>query len=185
MPKLLGLAAWSGTGKTTLLKQLLPELKARGVRVGVIKHAHHQFDVDHPGKDSYEIRHAGADQMLICSSKRWALMSEEPQSATPSLSSMLNKLEHSALDLVMVEGFKKEVFPKIELYRREVNKPQLHGEDENIIAVASDEAIQLVRDLPLLDLNNIGSIVAFILSYLNEKGIKGGSFHNAAVGDKL
>jgi molybdopterin-guanine dinucleotide biosynthesis protein A len=181
VPKLLGLAAWSGTGKTTLLKQLLPELKARGVRVGVIKHAHHQFDVDHPGKDSYEIRHAGADQMLICSSQRWALMSEEKQSDMPSLSLMLNKLDHSTLDLVLVEGFKKAVFPKIELYRRDVNKPQLHGEDENIIAVASDETIQLSRDLPLLDLNNIGSITDFILSYLHEQS---GATHKAVVGDK-
>lgn len=200
VPKLLGLAAWSGTGKTTLLKRLLPELKARGIRVGVIKHAHHQFDVDHPGKDSYELRHAGADQMLICSAKRWALMSEEQQGTMPSLSSMLNKLEHSKLDLVMVEGFKKAAFPKIELYRREVNKPQLHGDDENIIAVASDETIQLARDLPLLDLNNTEGIVAFILSYLNEKGakeeanketaakvdaIKDGSFDCAVVGGKL
>lgn len=166
MPKLLGLAAWSGAGKTTLLKQLLPELKAHGVRVGVIKHAHHQFDVDHPGKDSYELRHAGADQMLICSSKRWTLMVEEHQGGTPSLSSMLNKLDHSRLDLVLVEGFKKATFPKIELYRRALNKPQLHADDENIIAVASDEIIHLARELPLLDLNNIGSIVAFILSYL-------------------
>ena len=200
VPKLLGLAAWSGTGKTTLLKRLLPELKARGIRVGVIKHAHHQFDVDHPGKDSYELRHAGADQMLICSAKRWALMSEEQQGTMPSLSSMLNKLEHSKLDLVMVEGFKKAAFPKIELYRREVNKPQLHGDDENIIAVVSDETIQLARDLPLLDLNNTEGIVAFILSYLNEKGakeeanketaakvdaIKDGSFDCAVVGGKL
>lgn len=166
MPTLLGLAAWSGTGKTTLLKQLLPVLKAQGVRVGVIKHAHHQFDVDHPGKDSYELRHAGADQMLICSSKRWALMVEENQVEMPSLSKMLHQLDHSKLDLVLVEGFKKVSFPKIELYRREVNKPQLYMGDENIIAVACDEVIPLGCDIPLLDLNNIEQIAAFIQRYI-------------------
>nr|WP_238377147.1 molybdopterin-guanine dinucleotide biosynthesis protein MobB [Neptunomonas antarctica] len=166
MPKLLGLAAWSGTGKTTLLKQLLPVLKAQGVRVGVIKHAHHQFDVDHPGKDSYELRHAGADQMLICSSNRWALMVEEKQVGMPSLSTMLTQLDYSKLDLVLVEGFKTASFAKIELYRREVNKPQLYSEDKNIIAVACDEVIPLTSDIPLLDLNNIDQIAAFIQTYL-------------------
>ena len=169
MPKLLGLAAWSGTGKTTLLKKLLPELKAVGIRVGVIKHAHHKFDVDHPGKDSYELRHAGADQMLICSSRRWALMVEENQRDRPSLTRLLSQLDHSKLDLVLVEGFKKASLPKIELYRSEVGKPQLHADDENIIAVASDEPIQLSRDLPQLDLNDTGAMVAFIQNYLKDK----------------
>lgn len=166
MPKLLGLAAWSGTGKTTLLKELLPVLKTQGVRVGVIKHAHHQFDVDHPGKDSYEIRHAGADQMLICSSERWALMVEEEQKSMPSLPDMLHQLNHSKLDLVLVEGFKQASFPKIELYRKEVKKPQLYIDDDNIIAVACDEVIQLDSDIPLLDLNNIEQIAMFIQRYL-------------------
>ena len=134
--------------------------------MGVIKHAHHQFDVDHPGKDSYELRHAGADQMLICSSKRWALMVEENQVEMPSLSKMLHQLDHSKLDLVLVEGFKKVSFPKIELYRREMNKPQLYMGDENIIAVACDEVIPLGCDIPLLDLNNIEQIAAFIQRYI-------------------
>nr|WP_229753751.1 molybdopterin-guanine dinucleotide biosynthesis protein MobB [Amphritea balenae] len=162
MPKLLGLAAWSGTGKTTLLKKLLPELKASGIRVGVIKHAHHQFDIDHPGKDSYELRHSGADQVLICSSNRWALMVEENQGDMPSLTRMLSKMDCSKLDLVLVEGYKKAEIPKIELYRRALEKPQLHGEDNNIIAVASDGPMQLARDLPQLDLNNTDAMVAFI-----------------------
>lgn len=166
MPKLLGFAAWSGTGKTTLLKQLIPMLKEQGIRVGVIKHAHHKFDVDHPGKDSYELRKAGADQMLISSGKRWALMVEEDQGDRPSLTHMLSRMDHSLLDLVLVEGFKQEAFPKIELHRTILKREIMHGEDENIIAFASDEPIEMQRDIPALDLNNPKAILAFIQDYL-------------------
>ena len=168
MPKILGFAAWSGTGKTTLLKQLIPALKEQGIRVGVVKHAHHRFDVDHPGKDSYEIRKAGADQMLICSGKRWALMVEQDQGDRPSLMHMINRMDHSLLDLVLVEGFKLEAFPKIELYRKAVGKPLMYQDDENIIAFASDEPQQLERDITQLDLNNIQQLSDFIKQYIKE-----------------
>jgi molybdopterin-guanine dinucleotide biosynthesis protein A len=167
MPKLLGFAAWSGTGKTTLLKQLIPMLKEQGVRVGVIKHAHHKFDVDHPGKDSYELRKAGADQMLISSGKRWALMVEEDQGDRPSLMHMISRLDHSLLDLVLVEGFKQDPFPKIELHRTVMNRELMHGEDENIIAFATDEPVSMQRDIPVLDINNPQAILSFIQNYLN------------------
>ncbi len=166
MPKLLGFAAWSGTGKTTLLKQLIPLLKETGIRIGVIKHAHHQFDIDHPGKDSYELRKVGADQMLISSGKRWALMVEEDQGDRPSLSHMLNRMDHSLLDIVLVEGFKEEPFPKIELYRKSLQREIMCCNDENIIAIASDENLDLRRDIPQLDLNDIASILTFIQQYI-------------------
>jgi len=166
MPKLLGFAAWSGTGKTTLLKELIPMLKQRGVRLGVLKHAHCQFDIDHPGKDSYELRKAGADQMLIASSQRWALMTEQPREDNPPLSEMLSKLDHSALDLVLVEGFKKEKLPKIELRREAVEKAELYRDDPNIIAVAADYKLPADCALPQLDLNQPEQILAFILDYL-------------------
>lgn len=166
MPKLLGFAAWSGTGKTTLLKQLIPQLKALGIRVGVIKHAHHKFDVDHPGKDSYELRKAGADQMLISSGKRWALMVEEDQGDRPSLSHMLNRMDHSLLDIVLVEGFKQESFPKLELHRQSLQRELMYMDDDNIIAIASDEPLSLGKDIPQLDLNDTDSILLFIQQYL-------------------
>lgn len=165
MPKLLGFAAWSGTGKTTLLKQLIPMLRERGIRVGVIKHAHHQFDIDYPGKDSYELRKAGADNMLVCSGKRWALMVEEEQGDRPSLMHMLNHLDGS-LDLILVEGFKQESFPKIELHRRSLGRDLMHGEDKNIIAFAADEPVAMQRDIPVLDINNPAAILEFVQGYL-------------------
>lgn len=171
MPKLLGFSAWSGTGKTTLLKKLLPLLREQGVRVGVIKHAHHKFEIDHPGKDSYELRKAGADQMLISSGKRWALMVEEDQGDRPSLTRMLSRLDHSALDLVLVEGFKQEPFPKVELHRSELGKPLLYQDDPKIIALICDQAVELKREIPQLDLNNTQSILKFILNYLGQEQV--------------
>lgn len=167
MPKLLGFAAWSGTGKTTLLKQLIPRLKSRGVRLGVIKHAHHKFDIDHPGKDSYELRKAGADQMLISSGQRWALMVEQDQGDQPSLNHLLNRMDHELLDLVLVEGFRHNAIPKIELHRASLGKPLLCENDENIIAIAADTVIELPRDLPQFDLNQPESLVEFIIQYKN------------------
>lgn len=167
MPKILGFAAWSGTGKTTLLKKIIPQLKEKGIRVGIVKHAHHRFDVDHPGKDSYELRKSGAAQTMIASSQRWALMVEEEQQDPPSLSGMISRMDYQQLDLVLVEGFKKESINKIELHRPSVGKPLLHPDDPNIIAVASDVPVDLSRDLPLLDLNADQDILHFILEYLN------------------
>jgi len=165
---LLGFSAYSGTGKTTLLRQVLPLLKSHGIRVAVLKHAHHNFDVDHPGKDSHTLRHAGASQMLIASSKRWALMVETPEATKePSLNGLLTQLDQTQLDLILVEGFKDEPFSKIELHRPTLGKPLLHTKDSNIIAIASDQDIEIKRDIAQLDINNIKQITDFILNYMN------------------
>lgn len=163
----MGFAAWSGTGKTTLLKALLPRLQARGLRLACIKHAHHEFDVDQPGKDSYELRHAGATQMLIASARRWALMVEEPRDEAPPLAELLARLDASRLDLVLVEGFKAEAFPKIELYRAALGKPLRYPEDPQILAVATDDPQALPADcpLPVLDLNDLAALEQFILDF--------------------
>lgn len=164
-PPVLGIAAWSGTGKTTLLTKLLPLLRAHGLRVGMIKHAHHAFDIDHPGKDSYELRKAGAEQMLIASSRRWALMVENPVDGDVSLWDMLAHLERGKLDLILVEGFKHEQFPKLELHRAAVGKPLLFPDDDAIIAVASDTLVDTA--LPRLDINDPEAVTAFIVDYCN------------------
>ncbi len=158
----LGFAAYSGTGKTTLLKQLLPLLRERGLRVGMIKHAHHDFDIDTPGKDSYELRKAGASEMLIASGRRWALMVETDKAGDPQLQEMLNRLDQDNLDLVLVEGFKHEAFSKIELHRPSVGKPLIFPDDPNIIAVATDGELSEQTSLPLLDINNIQAVAEFV-----------------------
>ncbi|OOZ37247.1 molybdopterin-guanine dinucleotide biosynthesis protein MobB [Solemya velesiana gill symbiont] len=160
----LGFAAYSGTGKTTLLKQLLPLLREQGLRVGMIKHTHHDFDIDTPGKDSYELRKAGASEMLIASGKRWALMVDTDGEGDPVLQDMLNRLDQGSLDLVLVEGFKHEAFPKIELHRATVGKPLIFPEDPDVIAVACDGELSQPTDLPQLDINDIPSIAAFVLN---------------------
>ena len=163
---LLGFAAFSGTGKTTLLKQLLPRLKERGLRIGMIKHAHHRFDVDTPGKDSYELRKAGADQMLIGSRRRWALMTETPQQQDePDLNFLIAQLNQDQLDLILVEGFKQLSFPKIELHRSGTGSRLLFPDDPHIIAVAHDEPLPVATGLPQLDLNDPDEITAFIVRY--------------------
>lgn len=121
----IGFCAYSGTGKTTLLIKLLPILKSRGVRVGVIKHTHHRFELDRPGKDSYELRKAGAAEMLVASGRRWALMVETGDDGDPVLQDMVNRMDQSVLDLIIVEGFKHEAFPKIELHRPELGRPPI------------------------------------------------------------
>jgi molybdopterin-guanine dinucleotide biosynthesis protein B len=139
----LGFAAFSGSGKTTLLKKLLPVLVERGLRVAVVKHAHHAFEVDHPGKDSYELRKAGAAPMLIASANRMAMMLDFPQEPSfpkePDLAEMIDFLPQHRLDAVLVEGFKAEHFPKIEVYRPATGKPLMAQSDANIIAIATDE----------------------------------------------
>ena len=158
-------AAGSNAGKTTLITQLIPELAKRNIRVSVIKHAHHQFDIDHPGKDSFSIREAGAVQTLIASGKRWALMTEMMRTPNYSdeanLDELLDQINTDYADLILVEGFKQAVIPKIEVYRPSVHQLLLAREDKNIIAVATDEPLEL--NIATLDLNNISAIADFIM----------------------
>ena len=165
MIPLLAIAAWSGTGKTTLLKKLIPEFCARGIRPGLIKHTHHNMDVDKPGKDSYELRKAGATQTLVASKQRWALMTETPEEEELDLGWLVSRMDTSKLDLVLVEGFKHEAVAKILLFRQaaghSVNDLVI---DQHTIAVASDIPLQL--GVPVLNLNDLPEIVAFIVSWL-------------------
>ncbi|EGQ8410644.1 bifunctional molybdopterin-guanine dinucleotide biosynthesis protein MobB/molybdopterin molybdotransferase MoeA [Vibrio cholerae] len=162
---LLGFAAYSGTGKTTLLEALLPKLTAAGLRIGLLKHAHHDFDVDKPGKDSYRLRKAGASQMLIASRNRHALMTETPD-AEAEFDYLLTRFDAEKLDVILVEGCKNIAFPKIELHRAEVGKPWLYPHDENIIAIAADEAVETA--LPQMHINDLDAIADFVLDYVNK-----------------
>jgi molybdopterin-guanine dinucleotide biosynthesis protein MobB len=167
---IIGFAAYSGTGKTTLLINIIPLLKKRGLEVGVIKHAHHTFEIDQPGKDSFEIRKAGANQMLIGSKKRWALMVEQDEENQQSrLEEYISHLDLSKLDLILVEGFKPEAIPKIELHRPILKQPLICESDESIIAIATDEPINNKTNLPILDLNNHDEIVNYIIQIIDKK----------------
>ncbi len=165
---ILGFAAHSGSGKTTLLLKILPLLRQRGLRVGVIKHAHHNFDIDVPGKDSYELRKAGASQMLVASAVRRALIVENEVMHEPSVGEMLGHLDQPALDLILIEGFKLAHIPKIEVHRPSLGLPPLFLNDERYIAVASDEPSRYDTELPVLDLNRPQQIAAFILNRMVE-----------------
>ncbi|SWB63094.1 Molybdopterin-guanine dinucleotide biosynthesis protein MobB [Klebsiella pneumoniae] len=162
MIPLLAIAAWSGTGKTTLLKRLIPELCALGLRPGLIKHTHHDMDVDKPGKDSYELRKAGAAQTIVASEQRWALMTETPEKPELDLTWLVSRMDASKLDLVLVEGFKHEPVPKILLFRQNSgHRVEELVIDEHTIAVASD--VSIATSLPLLDLNDVPQIATFIV----------------------
>jgi len=167
--KLMGFAAYSGTGKTTLIKDVVMILKKSNYRVSVIKHAHHNFDIDQPGKDSYEIRKSGAENMLISSKNRWALMHENMNNNELTLVDLVNLLGKIKYDLILVEGFKAESFPKIELYRKEISKDRelLSSSDKNIIAIATEKKTKLETSLPVLDINNPQNIADFIINFLN------------------
>lgn len=158
----IGFAAYSGTGKTTLLKEIIPLLRGKGVRVGVIKHAHHSFEIDKPGKDSYELRMAGASQMLIASKQREALVVEKESESEAQLDQLLEKLDQNSLDMILVEGFKDEAFAKIELYRGRLGKPPLYPQDADIIAIATDCALPTTTHLPVLNINAADQIVDFL-----------------------
>ena len=161
--KIFGMAGWSGSGKTTLLKNLLPELVGRGFSVSTIKHAHHNFDVDKPGKDSYVHREAGATEVLIGSANRWALMHEMRGAPEPDLAELITHM--SPVDLLIIEGFKFDAHDKIEIRRLEVEKPPLAETDEHIVAIASDVALEGFT-IPVLDLNDIPKIADFILNHV-------------------
>jgi molybdopterin-guanine dinucleotide biosynthesis protein B len=157
--RVIGLAGWSGSGKTTLIARLIPLFRAQGLSVSTIKHAHHEFDVDQPGKDSWVHRNAGATEVLVASAQRYALMHELRGAPQPSLAVLLGRL--SPVDLVLVEGFKRDPLPKIEVYRPETGKSPLYPDDPDIIAVASPVRTQSER--PWLPLDAPAEIAAFIL----------------------
>lgn len=169
---LLGFCAWgSGVGKTTLLSSLIPVLALRGLKISVIKHAHHSFDIDHPGKDSYRLRQAGAVQMLLGSKKRWALMTElsriSPEATELGLAELLPHVDTSLVDLIVVEGFKQEPISKIEVYRPSLGKPLQAENDPHVIAIASDGPV--TTTLPVLDLNDPEAIADFIVNWLQQQ----------------
>ena len=160
--KIIGIAGFSGSGKTTLIEKLIPVLVRGGLRVALIKHAHHEFDVDQPGKDSYRHRHAGCTEVLVSSSKRWALMHELRGAEEPSFQEQLKHL--SPCDLVIVEGYKSAPIAKIEVHRRDSHTPLLHPEDPNVVAVATDEP--LATGLPQLAVDDAEAIARFIVQHL-------------------
>ena len=161
---MLGFAAFSGTGKTTLLTQTIPVLKHHGLRIGLIKHSHHNFQIDQPGKDSFRLREAGASPVMLVSTHRRAIITEITPEQEPRLDDQLKLFDQSQLDLILVEGFKAEQFPKIELHRPSLNKPLLYPNDPDIIAIASDYALETPDYLTQLDINQPEMIAAFILN---------------------
>ncbi len=160
--KVFGVAGWSGSGKTTLMVRLLRDLTARGLTVSTIKHAHHHFDIDKPGKDSYEHRAAGAHEVVVTSTKRWALLHELGGAPEPTLEELISRM--ARVDLLLIEGFKHLGHDKLEVHRGATRKPLLAGEDRQVVAVASDEPLPDL-DLPVLDLDDIGAIADFIVDH--------------------
>jgi molybdopterin-guanine dinucleotide biosynthesis protein B len=158
--KVIGLAGWSGAGKTTLLTRVIPHFLEQGLRVSVIKHAHHAFDVDVPGKDSWAHRQSGAAEVLVSSERRWALMHELRGAGEPKLPELLAKM--SRVDLVVVEGFKKEPLHKIEVHRLANGKPTLFPDDADIVGIATDAALKTA--LPAAHLDDIPAVAAMMLA---------------------
>ena len=160
--RIIGLAGWSGSGKTTLIQKLIPRLIARGIAVSTLKHAHHGFDLDQPGKDSFFHRTAGATEVIISSAKRWAILHELREQPEWDLAALVGKM--SPVDLVLVEGFKRDAFPKLEIHRIANGKPLIHPEDPHIVAVASDSALPAAQ-VPVVDLNDIEAIADLLLKH--------------------
>jgi molybdopterin-guanine dinucleotide biosynthesis protein MobB len=158
--RLFGLAGWSGSGKTTLMARLLPALTARGLRVSTLKHAHHRFDIDQPGKDSHTHRQAGATEVMVASAARWALMHELRGAPEPMVEDLVGRM--SPVDLVLIEGFKRHAHPKLEIWRRANGKPLLFPEDPHIVAIATDEVLPDCP-LPRLDLDDVEAIAGFVV----------------------
>jgi molybdopterin-guanine dinucleotide biosynthesis protein B len=159
--RIIGLAGWSGSGKTTLITKLIPRLTARALRVSTLKHAHHGFDLDQPGKDSFMHRAAGATEVIVSSSRRFAILHELRGEPEWNLSALVAKM--SPVDLVLVEGFKRDPFPKIEIHRTANGKPLIHPEDPHIVAIASDMALPQVS-VPVVDLDDIEAIAELVLA---------------------
>jgi molybdopterin-guanine dinucleotide biosynthesis protein B len=160
--RIIGLAGWSGSGKTTLIKKLIPRLIARGTTVSTLKHAHHGFDLDQPGKDSFFHRAAGATEVIISSAKRWAILHELRDEPEWDLGHLVAKM--SPVDLVLVEGFKRDAFPKLEIHRAENGKPLIHPDDPHIVAIASDEPLPQVS-VPVVDLDDVEAIADLLLKH--------------------
>jgi molybdopterin-guanine dinucleotide biosynthesis protein B len=160
--KIFGFAGYSGSGKTTLIEKLVPLFTARGITVSLIKHAHHTFDVDQPGKDSYRHRHAGCTEVLVTSSRRWALIHELRGAPEPALAEHVTRI--APCDLLLVEGYKRERIPKLEVYRSAVGEPLIHPHDENVVAIATDTRLETA--LPQLDLNAPDTIADFVLEHV-------------------
>ena len=160
--RIIGLAGWSGSGKTTLIKKAIPRLIARGVSVSTLKHAHHGFDLDQPGKDSFFHRAAGATEVIISSAKRWAILHELREQPEWDLPALLAKM--SPVDLVLVEGYKRDSFPKLEVHRAANGKPLIYPEDPHVVAVAADIPLPDCK-LPVIDLDDIDAIVDQLLQH--------------------
>jgi molybdopterin-guanine dinucleotide biosynthesis protein B len=160
--RIIGLAGWSGSGKTTLLTKVIPRLVARGLKVSTLKHAHHAFDIDQPGKDSHSHRMAGATEVLVGSANRWAIVHELRGDAEPGLAALLRKL--CPVDLVLVEGYKREPHPKLEVYRAVVGKPLLHPDDRAIVAIASDVPLP-AAGIPVVDLDDIERLADLLVRH--------------------
>jgi len=160
--RIIGLAGWSGSGKTTLITKLIPRLTARGISISTLKHAHHGFDLDQPGKDSFFHRAAGASEVIISSANRWAILHELRGQPEWDLAALMGKM--SPVDLVLVEGFKRDAFPKLEIHRIANGKPLIHPEDPHIVAVASDSAVPAAL-VPVVDLNDIEAIADLLLEH--------------------
>ena len=160
--RIIGLAGWSGSGKTTLIKKLIPRLIARGLKVSTLKHAHHGFDLDQPGKDSFFHRAAGATEVVISSAKRWAILHELRTEQEWDLPALVAKM--SPVDLVLVEGYKRDAFPKLEIHRAANGKPLIHPEDPHIVAVASDIALPSAK-VPVVDLDDIDAIADLLIKH--------------------
>ncbi|MEE2970114.1 MAG: molybdopterin-guanine dinucleotide biosynthesis protein B [Pseudomonadota bacterium] len=158
---MFGISGWSGSGKTTLITRLIPEIRSRGMTVSTIKHAHHRFDIDQPGKDSYEHRAAGATEVLVSSAARWALIHEHRGAPEPSLAELIVQI--TPVDLLLIEGFKSDVYEKLEVYRPSIGKELLCTADDQVVAVASDTVLAAVT-LPVFDLDDITAIVDFIFA---------------------
>ena len=158
--RVFGFAGWSGSGKTTLIESLVPRLGARGLRVSLVKHAHHDFDVDHPGKDSHRHRMAGCTEVLVTSALRWALVHELRGAAEMTLADAIARL--SPCDLVLVEGWKRATIPKLEVWREMLGKPLLHPGDPHIVGIATDAPNRLRATLPAFALNDPGAIATFV-----------------------